>query len=227
MGKQRKITIYPLTKELIFKPTMVSPKSINLLFTYNPTWKRTRALDDWLLEVRLYKFFCIMEKEYKIDIMKKMLLAFQEEMVCAQEHKYIFTKDYITWVFKLSIGKNFLPNSLSQIPPKGLLIFNIAFLVPLYERPNKNTQLAGSDDFELDPTRDDLFKTFRKRLKGSAEVGDVRLTAKSLSRHFLSKQVAVVFLAMEQSTNDGDNDEQMRGVDTSTLKSSCWRTCEG
>ncbi|EFJ30288.1 hypothetical protein SELMODRAFT_410060 [Selaginella moellendorffii] len=75
--------------------------------------------------------------------------------------------------------------------------------------------------------RDDLVKTFQKHLQGSAEVGDVRLTAESLSRHFLSKQVVVLFLAMEQSANDGDNDEQIRGVDTSTLKSCCWRTCEG
>ncbi|EFJ26289.1 hypothetical protein SELMODRAFT_413504 [Selaginella moellendorffii] len=96
--------------------------------------------------------------------------------------------------------------------------------LPSYERPNKNTRLAGSDDFELDPTSSCLSGTTSRNIsKASAEVGDVRLTAESLSRHFLSKQVVVLFLAMEH----GDNDEQIRGVDTSTLKSSCWRTCEG
>ncbi|EFJ26292.1 hypothetical protein SELMODRAFT_98278 [Selaginella moellendorffii] len=67
----------------------------------------------------------------------------------------------------------------------------------------KHSRLAGSDDLDnwirqgaeaikdfyqehveepLLSIRDDLFETFRKRHQGSAEVGDVRLTAASLSR---------------------------------------------
>ncbi|EFJ04413.1 hypothetical protein SELMODRAFT_432440 [Selaginella moellendorffii] len=70
MGKQHSTAMCPLTKEFIFKPTA----------------KRIRALGDWLHEVSLYKFSCIMEKEYKINIAKRMLLAFQEEMIIENYH---------------------------------------------------------------------------------------------------------------------------------------------